>query len=71
VARPALEEDEPRLVVVLARRGDDLARENGDRRAARRRVVERELELVLGEDEVRRAVSRDSHGAILLCRREP
>ena len=29
------------------------------------RVVERELELVLGEDEVRRAVRGDSHPAIL------
>jgi hypothetical protein len=55
---------------VLARRSDDLAREDGDRRPTRRGVVERELELVLGEDEVRRAVSRDSHAAILLRRRQ-
>ena len=64
----ALEVDQPRQVVVLARRSDDLAREDGDRRAARLRVVERQLELVLGEDEVRRAVAGDSHPAILICR---
>ena len=69
--RPALEVDEPRPVVVLVRRSDDLAREDGDRRAARLRVVERQFELMLGEDEVRRAVGRDSHTAILLCRRAP
>ncbi len=66
-ARPALKVDEPRPVVVLVGRSDDLAGEDGDRRPARLRVVERQFELVLGEDEVRRAVAGDSHPAILVC----
>jgi len=58
-----LEEQQPREVVVLVPRSDHLAGENGDGGAVGLRVVERELELVLGEDEVRRAVRRDTHRA--------
>ena len=66
-AGTALEEDEPGQLVALMPGSDDLAGEHRDLPAVESGVVERELELVLGEDEVRRAVSRDSHAAILLC----
>src|SRR4029079_1487035 len=48
-ARATLEEDEERAVEAVG--VGDLAREDGDRAPARVGVVERDLELVLGEDE--------------------
>ena len=64
-AGPALEEDEPRQVVVLAAGLDHLAGEDGDLLAATLLVIQGRLELVLDEDEVGRTVRRDAHRAIL------
>ena len=63
--RAALEEDEPRQLVALAVGRDDLAREDGQLAAFRARVVERDVELVLAEDEVGRTVGCDAHRAIM------
>ncbi len=67
-SRPALEEDEPRQLVAFLLGQDDLAREDGQLAAFRARVVERQVELVLAEDEVRRTVGCDAHVAIMYRR---
>ncbi len=64
--RAALEEDEPRQLVVLVVGRDDFAGEDGQLPAFRARVVERDVELVLAENEVGRTVGGDAHRTILL-----
>ncbi len=63
VPGPALEEDEPREVVVLPPRLHDLARKDGELLAPAVLVIDGHLELVLDEHEVRGAVRSNTHRA--------
>ena len=68
-AGPALEEDEPGLTCVLLARRDDLAGKDGDLFPRGMRVVERDGELVIGQNEAGDAV-RDGAHRMSSCLRE-
>ena len=60
---PTLEEHEPGKVVIGAAARDDLAREHRERETVRTFVVDRQLELVLGENEPWRTMRCLAHRA--------
>jgi hypothetical protein len=60
-----LEEQEPGNIVFGPVRGDDFAREHRQLAVVGSGVVERHLDLVLGEDEAGRPMDRKSHRGIV------